>query len=99
MLFLNKRFKGKPRKYYQSNKLSNIDIRNVIVSPEIHFFANNLDKSHIHHDSHIAPIECNNLIEYGVTYDPYVKMDPIIQSHSNEYDVNRVFTLARGEQI
>ena len=87
------------RKYYQSNKLPKSDIRNVIVSTEMHFFANNLDKSHIHHDSHIAPIECNNLTEYQITNNPYIEMDPIIRKHSNEYDVNRVFTLARGEQL
>ena len=65
----------------------------------MHFFANNLGKSHIHHDSHISPIECNDLTEYQITNNPYIKMDPIIRKHSNEYDVNRVFTLARGEQL
>jgi hypothetical protein len=71
----------------------------VACTPELHFFNGLHDTTHIHHDSHINVLETTSMDEFRFKYNPYEKMDTIVQMLSNEKDINNTFTLARGQSL
>lgn len=75
------------------------DLYKVAGTPEIHFFNGLHDETHIHHDSHIDILHCESIDEYRKNYNPYDRMDPVIQMLSREQDINNTFTLARGQEL